>query len=56
MRLRWADLNESDREAFRATFAFLNGRLEERATVDLGHFAPSPNVHTQAVGPARPDR
>src|ERR671914_397168 len=25
---------ELDREAFRATFAFLNSRLEERATVD----------------------
>ena len=34
MRPRWVNLNESDREAFRATFAFLNGRLEERATVD----------------------
>ena len=34
MRPRWANLNELDRAAFRATIAFLNGRLEERATVD----------------------
>ena len=34
MRVRWANLNELDRAAFRATIAFLNGRLEERATVD----------------------
>ena len=34
MRPRWVNLNEQDRAAFRATIAFLNGRLEERATVD----------------------
>ncbi len=34
MRRHWANLNELDRAAFRATTAFLNGRLEERATVD----------------------
>lgn len=34
MRVHWANLNELDRAAFRATIAFLNGRLEERATVD----------------------
>lgn len=34
MRPRWVHLNESDRAAFRAIMAFLNGRLEERATVD----------------------
>ncbi|MDO8706085.1 MAG: hypothetical protein Q7J84_14175 [Sulfuricaulis sp.] len=34
MRPRWANINELDRAAFRATIAFLNGRLEERATVD----------------------
>ncbi len=34
MRRRLANLNELDRAAFRATTAFLNGRLEERATVD----------------------
>lgn len=34
MRVRWANLNEFDRAAFRAMSAFLNGRLEERATVD----------------------
>lgn len=36
MRARWANINEVDRAAFRATIAFLNGRLEERATVDWG--------------------
>ncbi len=34
MRPRWANLNELDRAAFRSTIAFLNGRLEERSTVD----------------------
>ena len=34
MRPRWVNLNEQDRASFRATIAFLNGRLEERATVD----------------------
>ncbi len=34
MRVRWANLNGLDQAAFRATIAFLNGRLEERATVD----------------------
>lgn len=34
MRPHWANLNNQDRAAFRATTAFLNGRLEERATVD----------------------
>lgn len=31
---RWATLDERDRAAFRAAIAFLNGRLEERATID----------------------
>jgi hypothetical protein len=34
MRLRDANLDEHDLEAFRATFAFLHGRLEDRATID----------------------
>lgn len=34
MKLHWANLNESDRAVYNATIAFLNGRLEERATVD----------------------
>jgi hypothetical protein len=34
MRPRWINLNELDRTVHRATAAFLNGRLEERATVD----------------------
>ena len=34
MRPSWANLNELDRAAFRATITFLKGRLEERATVD----------------------
>jgi hypothetical protein len=34
MTLRWANLNDVDRAAFRATMAFLQGRLEERATVE----------------------
>ncbi|MDA0737614.1 MAG: hypothetical protein O2999_03100 [Nitrospirae bacterium] len=34
MRLRWANLNEQDRAAVSATVAFLNGRLEDRATID----------------------
>jgi hypothetical protein len=34
MRPRWATLSEPDRAAFRATTAFLNGRLEERRTID----------------------
>jgi hypothetical protein len=34
MRRYWEELNESDRAAFRAAAAFLNGRLEDRATVD----------------------
>jgi len=34
MRSRWANRNEQDQAAFRATIAFLNGRLAERATVD----------------------
>lgn len=34
MRPRWANLNEQDRAAFRVIFAFLNGRLEDRATID----------------------
>ena len=34
MRPRWANLNELDRAAYRATITFLVGRLEERATVD----------------------
>lgn len=33
MRPRWENLNELDRAAFRATIAFLNGRIEERETV-----------------------
>lgn len=36
MRPYWATLNEQDRAAFRAATAFLDGRLEERATVDWG--------------------
>ena len=36
MRLRWVNLNKLDRTVYRATIAFLNGRLEERATVDWG--------------------
>jgi len=31
---RWVNLNIEDRAAFRATIAFLNGRLEERATIE----------------------
>lgn len=34
MRPSWVSLNEQDQASFRATIAFLNGRLEERATVD----------------------
>jgi len=34
MKPSWANLNELDRAAFRATITFLEGRLEERATVD----------------------
>lgn len=34
MRPLWANLNELDRAAFRAIMAFLNGRLEERATIN----------------------
>ena len=34
MRPLWVNLNEFDRAAFYTTRAFLNGRLEERATVD----------------------
>lgn len=34
MRPRWVNLNEQDRAVFRATVAFLTGRLEERATFD----------------------
>lgn len=34
MRPHWAGLDEQDRTAFRATIAFLEGRLEERATVN----------------------
>ena len=34
MRPTWVNLNELDRTAFHAARAFLNGRLEERATVD----------------------
>ena len=34
MGLHWANLKEQDQSVFRATTAFLDGRLEERATVD----------------------
>jgi len=34
MRQRWVNLNDSDRAAYRAAVAFLDGRLAERATVD----------------------
>ena len=34
MKRRWINLNKLDRATYRATFAFLDGRLEERATVD----------------------
>ncbi len=34
MRPRWVNLDELDRAAFRAAAAFLNGRLEERETID----------------------
>ncbi|MFA6241640.1 MAG: hypothetical protein WC655_11970 [Candidatus Hydrogenedentales bacterium] len=34
MRPRWANLNAQDNAAFRAVTAFLNGRLEERETID----------------------
>jgi hypothetical protein len=34
MRLRWANLNDQDRAAYRVTMVFLKGRLEERATID----------------------
>jgi hypothetical protein len=34
MRSSWASLNEQNRAAFRATIAFLEGRLEERPTVN----------------------
>ena len=34
MKRRWINLNELDRATYRATFTFLDGRLEERATVD----------------------
>ena len=34
MRSSWVSLNEQDRASFRATIAFLNGRLGERTTVD----------------------
>ena len=34
MRPRWANLNEKEWASFRATIAFLNGRIEERATID----------------------
>lgn len=34
MRPRWVNLSEPDRAALRASIAFLNGRLQERATVD----------------------
>ena len=34
MRSLWMNLNEAEQEAVRATKAFLNGRLEDQATVD----------------------
>jgi hypothetical protein len=34
MKRHWVNLNELDQAAFRATIAFLDGRLEERTTVD----------------------
>ena len=34
MKPRWANINALDQAAFRATIAFLNSRLEERASVD----------------------
>ncbi len=34
MRLHWRNLNEADQMVYRATTAFLMGRLQERATVD----------------------
>jgi hypothetical protein len=34
IRPSWTSLDENDREAFRATVAFLEGRLEERGTVN----------------------
>ena len=50
MRPLWANLNELDRAAFRATMAFLNGRLEERATVNWAlHLKPNDTIKRLAV-------
>jgi hypothetical protein len=50
MRPLWPNLNELDRAAFRATMAFLNGRLEERATFNWAlHLKPNDTIKRLAV-------
>lgn len=50
MRPIWASLNEQDRAAFRAVIAFLESRLEERATLDWAlKLKPSDNINRLAL-------
>lgn len=50
MRPLWVNLNESDRAAFRAAMAFLNGRFEERATVNWAlRLQPNDTINRLAV-------
>lgn len=50
MRRRWSDLSEEDQTALKAMIAFLEGRLEDRKTVDWSlHLKPNDFVQRMAM-------
>lgn len=50
MRLRLANFSELDRAVYRVTTAFLNGRLEERASIDWAlRLRPNDTINRQAL-------